>query len=105
MDRLAAYVLPDGKKLVDQGVSVWFNDLGSGPSHSARNVPFILAGSCNGYLKQGVAVTASGGGNPNHNKLLNTIGSAVGVRNAAGGPLDDFGDPSHPKGLLTELLA
>ncbi|RKH08899.1 DUF1552 domain-containing protein [Corallococcus sp. CA053C] len=105
LDRLAGYVLPDGKKLVDMGVSVWFNDLGNGPAHSARNIPFILAGSCNGYLKQGVAVTASGGGNPNHNKLLNTIGSAVGLRNAAGGPLDDFGDPAHAKGLLPELLA
>ncbi|MFP2898025.1 DUF1552 domain-containing protein [Corallococcus sp. 4LFB] len=106
LDRLAAYSMPDGKKLVDQGVSVWFNDLGNGPAHSARNVPFILAGSCNGYLKQGVAVTvASGNSNPNLNRMLNTIGAAVGLKNAAGGPLDDFGDPALPKGLLTELLA
>ncbi|NNB88282.1 DUF1552 domain-containing protein [Corallococcus sp. AB004] len=106
LDQLAAYSLPNGKKLVDQGVSVWFNDLGNGPAHSARHIPFILAGSCNGYLKQGVAVTAAGGNSsPNLNKMLNTLGAAVGLKNAAGGPLDDFGDSTLPKGLLTELLA
>ncbi|MBZ4412809.1 DUF1552 domain-containing protein [Myxococcus faecalis] len=105
LDKLAAYQMPDGKRLIEHGVSVWYNDLGNGPAHSARNVPFVLAGSCNGFLKQGVYVEASGGGNPNHNRMLNTIGSAVGLRNASGGNLDDFGDPALTKGVLSELIA
>lgn len=105
LDRLAAYQMPDGKRLIEHGVSVWYNDLGNGPAHSARSVPFVLAGSCNGFLKQGLAIEASGGTNPNHNRLLNTIGSAVGLRNAAGGNLDDFGDPALPRGVLSELIA
>ncbi len=105
LDRLVAYQMPDGKRLIEHGVSVWYNDLGNGPAHSARNVPFVLAGSCNGFLKQGVYVEASGGGNPNHNRMLNTIGTAVGLRNAAGGNLDDFGDPALTKGVLSELIA
>jgi hypothetical protein len=35
---------------------------------------------------------------------LNTIGSAVGLRNAAGDLLDDFGDPSLPRGVLPEIM-
>jgi hypothetical protein len=105
LDQLAAYQMPDGKKLVEHGVSVWFNDLGNGPAHSAHNVPFVMAGSCNGFLKQGVCVDLAGGGNVNHNRLLNTLGSAVGLRNAAGGNLDDFGDPAFAKGVLPELMA
>jgi hypothetical protein len=37
--------------------------------------------------------------------MLNTIGTAVGLKNAAGGPLDDFGDPAFEKGIFSELLA
>ncbi|MFP2924777.1 DUF1552 domain-containing protein [Pyxidicoccus sp. 3LG] len=105
LDRLAAYQMPDGKRLLEHGVSVWYNDLGNGPAHSAWNIPYVLAGSCNGFLKQGQYIQASGGGNPNHNRLLNTIGSAVGLKNAAGGHLDDFGDPALTKGVLSELIA
>ena len=104
IDRLTAYAMPDGKSLLEHGVAVWYNDLGNGPAHSPDNAPFVIAGSANGYLKQGQYVRVSGD-DPNHNRMLNTIGAAVGVRNAAGGPLDDFGDPDLPRGLLTELLA
>ena len=42
----------------------------------------------------------------NNAKLLNTIGTAVGLTNAAGGPLDDFGDTSFvATGLLDALRA
>jgi hypothetical protein len=105
LDRLTAYEMPDGKTLLDQGVAVWYNDLGNGPDHAPLNTPFILAGSAGGYFKQGQYIKLNDGGSPNHNKMLNTIGAAVGLRNAAGGPLDDFGDPGLPKGILSELHA
>ena len=37
--------------------------------------------------------------------MLNTIGSAVGLRNEAGGLLEDFGDPELQSGVLSDLMA
>jgi hypothetical protein len=105
LDRLAAYTMPDGKPLIDHGVSVWYNDNGNGPGHSAENIPYVIAGSANGFLKQGQYIQASVSKEKNHAKLLNTLGSAAGLRKSDGSLLDNFGDPSLPQGVLTELLA
>jgi hypothetical protein len=61
-----------------------------------------LAGSAGGFLKTGIYVDAGGVAN---NKILNTIGAAVGCTNASGGPLDDFGDPSLEPGLIDSIVA
>ncbi len=103
LDRLAAFDTADGKKLLEHGLAVWYNDNGNGPPHSATNIPYIIGGSANGQLKQGQYIQASGN-EKNHAKMLNTLGAAVGLKNSAGDPLDDFGDPSLPQGRLTELL-
>jgi hypothetical protein len=106
LDRLSAYSMPAGGTLLDAGISIWMNDLGSGPGHSSDNVPWIIAGSAGGMLKQGQYIIPAPGPSPvTHPRLLSTLGAAVGVRNAAGAPLDDFGDPTLPKGHLTELWA
>jgi len=102
LDKLAAYPLPTGS-LLDAGVSVWHNDQSQGPSHSSQNLPYILAGSANGYFRQAAYVRAPGQGT--HCRLLNMIGTAVGLRSQSGGDLDDFGDAGLPKQVLTELLA
>jgi hypothetical protein len=67
----------------------------------------VLAGSAGGFLRQGEYVKADGGDyDPNNSQLLNTIGTAVGLTNADGGPLDDFGDLSIvPRGLLDAIQA
>lgn len=104
LDRLSAYKLPTGT-LLDQGVAVWTNDLATGPGHRYDNLPFVMAGGAGGVLRQGAYVDASEGGKMvTNNKLLSTIGAAVGVKNAAGGPLDDFGDPSLAKGQVAAML-
>lgn len=105
LDKLTANKMPDGSPLLDHGIAVWYNDLGNGPDHSPQSTPFVIGGSANGYFKQGQYLRVGGGGDPNHNKMLNTLGTAVGLRNQSGGPLDDFGDPGLPKGLLDELKA
>jgi hypothetical protein len=104
LERLDGYAMPEGGTLLDHGVAVWFNDLSNGPEHGALDVPWILAGGAGGFFKRGQYVRAGGGGT-NHVKLLNSIGAAVGVTSADGEPLDDFGDPSLPRGQMTELHA
>ena len=108
LDRLSAYAMPDGKTLLEHGVSVWYNDNANGPAHSRDNVPWIIAGSANGFLKQGQYVDVTGGAG-NHAQVLNTLGSAAGVRKPDGSYLDDFGDASLRSagftGLRSELLA
>ncbi len=103
LDKLAQYPTLNGGNLLDAGVSVWYNDHGDGPAHGVTNCPYILAGSAGGFFKQNECVRLGSGGS-NHNRMLNTIASAVGVRNARGEHLDDFGDPSLRKGLLDELM-
>jgi hypothetical protein len=100
LDKLDAVPLKSGT-LLDAGVAVWLNDLGE-KYHSYNNVPFILAGGCKGALKTGQYIDY---GQVTNNRVLSTIGAAVGCKNASGQPLDDFGDPSLPKGVLSEILA
>ena len=87
--------------ILNQGVSVWCSDLGSGVSHSYRNIPYVLVGSANGFLKTGQFVDLGGVYN---NKLFNTLITAAGVRTDNGDWIEDFGVPELEKGLLTDLL-
>ncbi len=106
LDRLSAYTMPDGSSLLQHGVAVWYNDNSNGPPHGYQNVPYILAGSCGGFFKQGECIDVQPGDrSPSHNKMLNTLGTAVGLTNASGGDLDDFGDPTLPHGTLDALRA
>lgn len=104
LDRLDGYALPDGQSLLQHGASVWYNDNGNGPGHSSRRVPFIVAGSANGYFKQGQNLDM-GTDEPNHAQLLNTIASSVGVTNESGTELNNFGDSMLPGGTLAAIKA
>jgi hypothetical protein len=117
LDKLSSYTTPTGA-LIDQGVSIWANQCATG-AHSFSNVPWILAGSANGVLKQGQFVTVGTGkmpggsqdgkgGDPSVsgvNKMLNTVLNVAGVTQSGGAPTDNFGDASLPKGYFSELLA
>lgn len=107
LDRLASYQFGD-RTLLDCGVAVWYNDLSNGPAHGPNGVPYILAGSAGGYLKQGeyVDLGDEGWGSPrNHARVLNTIATAVGCRSEGQDVCNDFGDPSLDRTLLPGLLA
>jgi hypothetical protein len=111
LDTLSTYSTPTGP-LLDQGVAIYCNQCATG-AHSFSNIPWIQAGSANGYFKKGQflnvgsALQPAGsqdgkGGDPSVsgvNKILNTVLTAAGV------PTDNFGDASLPKGLLTDLKA
>lgn len=101
LDKLDAYKLPTGGTALDAGVAILTNDLATGPPHGYTNLPFVMVGGLGGYLKQGEYVDA---GKVYNNKLWNTIGAGVGVKNDAGAPLDDFGDPSLAKGLISQMM-
>jgi hypothetical protein len=100
LDKLSSYELSGGT-LLDYGVAVWTNDLGN-KYHQYHDIPWVLAGGANGFLKTGQYIDA---GDVTSNKLLNTIGSAVGCRNEAKGLLDNFGDPELEPGLISAMMA
>ncbi len=106
LDLLEAYELPDAGKLIDCGMCIWYNDNGTGPGHARTNVPVVIAGGAGNFLRQGQYIQASGGegASANHARLLNTLGSAAGLRNGDQ-LISDFGDPSLERSPLTELLA
>ncbi len=101
LDRLAAYSGPSGGPLLDDAVVLWTNDLSNGPPHSYSNVPQVLAGGAAGFLKTGQYLDA---GNVTHNRFLNTIINAVGIRNADGSYYDRFGDASLSRGVISAMI-
>ena len=101
LDRLATYPGPSGGSLLDDSVVLWTNDLANGPPHSYSNVPQVLAGGAAGYLRTGQYIDA---GNVTHNRLLNTIINAVGIRNEDGSPYDSFGNASLQRGVIGAMI-
>jgi hypothetical protein len=102
LDRLSMHAGPSGGTLLDDCVCAWTNELSSGPPHGTTNVPWILAGSGGGFLRTGQFVDLGG---VTHNKLLNTILSAHGLRNDSGGYFDSFGDESLERGVIDGIIA
>jgi hypothetical protein len=81
LDKWSEYSTPDGS-LLDSAFALWTSHVAVGPSHSFDNLPYIIAGSAGGYLKQGEYVDAGGVSN---GRLLNTLLTACGV------PVENFG--------------
>ncbi len=101
LDRLSMYGTDVGT-LLDDSVAIWCNDLGAGVSHTYKNIPWVCAGSCGGFLKTGQYVDA---GDVTHNKFHNTILSAMGLTNPQGEYVDDFGDPELGPGVIAAMIA
>jgi hypothetical protein len=117
LDTLSTYDTPTGP-LLDQGVAIYCNQCATG-AHSFSNIPWIQAGTANGYFKKGQFVTVGNAQQPGGsqdgkagdasvsgvNKMLNTLLTAAGVTKTGGAPTDDFGEASLPKGTFAELKA
>jgi hypothetical protein len=99
-DLLQSVNTPTGP-LVDQGYTVWTNQVSTG-WHRHDNQPFVIVGSGGGYLRNGLYVDAGG---VTLNKMLNTLLNAAGVTGADGEPVTDFGEASLEGGLISEIIA
>ncbi len=67
--------------LFQNAAVVWTNHVSDGPSHSFRNIPYVIGGSLGGALKQGEYV---GGGNTSNANLLTTLMQAAGTSGNVG---------------------
>jgi len=117
LDTLSSYNTPTGP-LFDQGIAIWTNQCATG-AHSFSNIPWIQAGTANGFFKKGQYVLVGNGQQPGGsqdgkggdasvsgiNKMLNTLLTGVGITKTGGAPTDDFGESTLPKGMFTEMLA
>lgn len=110
LDKLAAYQEAGGTTVLDNSAVLYANELSDGLEHNFMDMPFLIAGSAGGYLKQGQYLKVTRQQNTKqstdapHNKLLTTLCNAVGVRNPDGSLLNDFGAFGEP-GEFTELKA
>jgi hypothetical protein len=102
LQKLEGFPGPRGGTLLDDSVALWTNDLANGPPHSYRNVPQVLAGGGGGFLRTGQYIDA---GDVTHNRLLNTIINAAGIRKDGGGYYDSFGDGSLQGGVIDAMIA
>ncbi len=88
--------IPEGDgTLLDHTVVAWVTPMGRGDTHSSANIPVVLAGSANGYLRSGRFLDLAG---RSHNDLLVSLANAMGLE------IETFGDPAHCAGPLLELL-
>src|SRR4029077_1110185 len=117
LDTVSQYNTPTGP-LFDQGVTIYTKQCATG-AHSFSNIPWIQAGTANGFFKKGQFLVVGTGQQPGGsqdgkggdasvsgiNKMLNTLLTAAGVTKTGGAPTDNFGDPSLPKGIFPEMHA
>jgi hypothetical protein len=110
LSRLDSYVEADGKTVLDNSVILSTNELSDGKAHSFMDLPYILAGSCGGYFKQGEYVKLGSGSRNDettapHNKLLNTIVNAMGIPSDWFGVAEGMGGTTMQRGSYDALLA
>jgi Protein of unknown function (DUF1552) len=83
-----------GSSLLDSAAAIWTHEQSNGGSHSRRDMPYVLAGSCGGAFKTGRLINLGG---RSHSGLLISLANAMGV------PTETFGDPDFSKGPLVDL--
>ena len=84
----------NGKSMLDNSLVVWLNGLGKGNNHTRHDIPYVMAGTGNGYFVTGRSFQFSN----NHNDLLLSIMHAMGLKDEK-----TFGDPNFCMGPLPGL--
>jgi hypothetical protein len=91
LDKLEAVQEADGSgTLLDTSTVIWVKELGDGRLHDYKSVPFVIAGSGNGYWKLGRYLQLA---DVPHQKLLVSLCQSMGVQ------VDGFGVPDITGGL------
>jgi hypothetical protein len=109
--KLDSYVEADGKTVLDNSIVLYTNELSDGKDHSYMDLPYILAGSCGGYFKQGEYVLLGEDGNAwedqraPHNRLLNTLVNAMGIESDWFGVAEGQGGETMQAGVFDALIA
>jgi len=101
VDQIKSFKTPTGS-LLDDSALVWTNHIANG-AHQYENIPYVIAGSAGGKLKNGLFVDLKNG--RNHRRVLTTLATAIGVTTAGGDPITTFGDSRLNGDVLSELLA
>ncbi len=83
-------VQEDGATLLDNCLVAYGNELSRGGAHSIDHIPFVLAGSAAGAIKPGRFLTFNG---DLHNRLLVSMGQAMGLDITKFGSDDDGNGP------------
>lgn len=100
----ALQAIPEGEgTMLDNTVVWWCSEISVGNSHSHKDMPFVLAGSCGGYFKTGrfVQYPMTGDKGVSHNDLLVSLCHAMGRTE-----VKTFGNPMYCSGLpLSGLTA
>ena len=90
--RLDAFTEGDGKTVLDNTATVWFQEMSDGNSHNLNNMPILQAGSCGGYFKTGWAINVEGG--TTNMSQGNSDGDCVNGQSPSG-QLDSVGTPAN----------
>ncbi len=81
---------PSGNgSLLDNSFAIWGNELGKGNSHSRSDIPFVSAGSCQGYFRTGRYIQQSS--QTNHAQLLVSMLNAFGLQQNGIGEFNNVG--------------
>ena len=105
LEKLAGYSEADGSSVLDNSVILYTNELSDGKDHSWLDLPYILAGSCAGYFKQGEYLRLGDYEEAPHNKLLNTLVNAMGIPSDWFGVEEGSGGETMQGGVYDALLA
>jgi hypothetical protein len=109
LQRLDAYVEADGKTLLDNSAILYTNEMSDGKLHSFMDLPYIIAGSAGGKLRQDLYFPLGPEGQVDtsapHNRLLNTILNAMGVQSDWFGLPEGMGGATMQGGIYSQLLA
>lgn len=82
--------------VLDNTVILWVTEVTEGKSHTRRNLPLVMAGSCGGYFETGRFLEYDG---KPHNDLLVSLCQAMGVK------VSTFGTAAYCNGPLPKLRA
>lgn len=108
LERLDAYVEADGRTVLDNSAILYTNEMSDGKLHSFMDLPYIIAGSAAGRLRQNLyfplGPTGQRDDSAPHNRLLNTLFNVMGVQSDWFGLPEGMGGATMQGGIYNELL-